>query len=88
MFPFSSISESTLAGHTSTFFRVSSQPEDEWVNGIFHNSPYGIFRLGSDRGIVKLELISSGLNTPKFRKTKCGDELEALQKIRKWMDKF
>ena len=88
MFPFSSISESTLAGHTSTFFRVSSQHEDEWQNGIFHNSPYGIFRLGSDKGIVKLELISSGLNTPKFRKTKCGDELEALQKIRAWMDKF
>ena len=88
MFPFTSITESTLGGHTSTFIKVSSQFQDEWVNGIFHNSPYGIFRLGLDKGITKLELISSGLNTPKFRKTKCGDELEALQKIRKWMDKF
>ena len=88
MFPFSSIDVSTLGGQTSTFFKVSSQHQDEWVNGIFHNSKYGIFRLGSDRGITKLELISSGLGTPKFRKTKCGDELEALEKIRKWMDKF
>jgi len=87
MFPFS-ITESTLAGHTSTFFRVSSQHQDEWQNGIFHNSPYGIFRLGLDKGTTKLELISSGLNTPKFRKCKCSDELTALEKIRAWMDKF
>ena len=88
MFPFSSITESTLAGHTSTFFRVSSQHEDEWQNGIFHNSPYGIFHLYPERGVMKLELTSKGLNTPKFRKTKCKDQLTALSKIRKWMDTF
>ena len=88
MFPFTSITESTLGDHTSTFIKVSSQHKDEWQNGIFHNSPYGIFRLGLDKGVMKLELTSKGLNTPKFRKTKCKDQLTALSKIRKWMDTF
>ena len=88
MFPFSSITESTLGGRTSHFIKVSSQFKDEWQNGIFHNSPYGIFHLYPEKGVMKLELTSRGLNTPKFRKTKCEDQLEALMKIRKWMDKF
>ena len=88
MFPFSSITESTLGGRTSHFIKVSSQHKDEWQNGIFHNSPYGIFHLHPENGVMKLELTSKGLNTPKFRKTKCSDQLEALMKIRKWMDTF
>ena len=88
LFPHLHISESNLGPHTSTFFKVSSQHKDEWSNGIFHNSPYGIFHLHSERGVYKLELTSGGLGTPKFRKTKCKDELEALTKIRLWMDKF
>ena len=88
MFPFTSITESTLGDHTSTFIKVSSQHKDEWQNGIFHNSPYGIFHLYPEKGVLKLELTSKGLNTPKFRKTKCKDQLTALSKIRKWMDKF
>ena len=87
-FPHLHISESNLGPHTSTFFKVSSQSQDEWVNGIFHNSPYGIFHLHSEKGVYKLELSSSGLNTPKFRKCKCEDELTALTKIKSWMDKF
>ena len=88
MFPHLNISESNLGHHISTFFKVSSQSKDEWSNGIFHNSPYGIFHLHSERGVYKLELTSSGLNTPKFRKCKCEDENTALTKIRNWMDKF
>ena len=88
VFPHLHISESNLGTHTSTFFKVSSQHKDEWSNGIFHNSPYGIFHLHSEKGVYKLELTSGGLGTPKFRKCKCEDELIALSKIRKWMDKF
>jgi|TARA_B100000902_G_C27012271_1_gene765414 hypothetical protein len=88
MFPFTSITESTLGGRTSTFIKVSSEFQDEWQNGIFHNSPYGIFHLYPEKGVLKLELTSKGLNTPKFRKCKCEDQLTALSKIRKWMDKF
>jgi hypothetical protein len=87
-FPYSKLDYSDLGGSTTTFIRVSSQFQDEWINGIFHNSPYGIFCLGLEKGVMKLELISKGLNTPKFRKCKCEDQLTALSKIRSWMDKF
>ena len=87
-FPHLHISESSLGPNTSTFFKVSTQTQDEWVNGIFHNSPYGIFHLHSEKGVYKLELTSSGLNTPKFRKCKCNDELTALEKIQSWMNKI
>ena len=88
MFPHLHISESNLGPHTSMFFKVSNQTQDEWQNGIFHNSQYGIFHLHSEKGVYKLELSSSGLNTPKFRKCKCEDETTALTKIKAWMDKF
>ena len=87
-FPHIHIDESTLGPHTSTFFKVSADPKDTWQNGIFHNSRYGIFHLHSERGVMKLELTSKGLNTSKFRKCKCADEIEALEKIAKWMKSF
>ena len=48
------------------------------------NHSYGIFCLADG----KLELISKGLNTTKFRKCKCNDQETALQKIQQWMEKF
>lgn len=84
MFPFLHIENRTLGDHTSTFFKVSADPQDTWMNNIFHNSRYGIFCLRDN----KLELISKGLNTTKFRKCKCSNEETALQKIQQWMEKF
>ena len=83
-FPFINTEISTLGGHTSTFFKVSADTQDDWINNIFHNSRYGIFCLADG----KLELISKGLNTTKFRKCKCNDEQTALDKIAQWMSKF
>ena len=83
-FPFINTETSTLGGHSFTFFKVSADNQDTWINGIFHNSRYGIFCLRDG----KLELISKGLNTTKFRKCKCNDEETALNKIKQWMDKF
>jgi hypothetical protein len=83
-FPYLHIDNSTLANHTSIFFKVSADTQDKWINNIFHNSRYGIFCLADG----KLELISKGLNTTKFRKCKCNDQETALQKIQQWMEKF
>ena len=83
-FPYIHIDNTTLANHTSTFFKVSADNQETWINGIFHNSRYGIFSLTDG----KLELISKGLNTTKFRKCKCNDEETALAKIAQWMEKF
>ena len=83
-FPFINTEISTLGGYTSTFFKVSADDQDTWINNIFHNSRYGIFCLADG----KLELISKGLNTTKFRKCKCNDEQTALDKIAPWMQKF
>ena len=83
-FPFINTETTTLGGHTSTFFKVSADDQDAWINNIFHNSRYGIFCLADG----KLELISKGLNTTKFRKCKCNDEQTALDKIAQWMQKF
>jgi len=84
MFPYINIDNSTLANHTSIFFKVSADTQDKWINNIFHNSRYGIFCLSDN----KLELISKGLNTTKFRKCKCNDQETALTKIAQWMEKF
>ena len=83
-FPYLHTDTSTLGNHTSTFFKVSADSQDSWINNIFHNSRYGIFCLADG----KLELISKGLNTTKFRKCKCNDQETALTKIQQWIEKF
>lgn len=83
-FPYIHTETMSLGGHSSVFFKVSADSQDLWINNIFHNSRYGIFCLSDG----KLELISKGLNTAKFRKCKCNDEQSALQKIQQWLDKF
>jgi len=83
-FPYIHIDNSTLGNHTSTFLKVSADTQDSWINNIFHNSRYGIFCLADG----KLELISKGSNTAKFRKCKCSDEQTAMQKIQQWMESF
>ena len=77
-------SESTLSASTSVFFHVSCDTPDTWVNKIFHNSRYGIFHLHTEKGKLKVELSSKGLNTAKFRKATVKNEEQAIEKIRSW----
>lgn len=76
---------STLGNRTSEFFKVSADPQKSWVNGIFHNSRYGIFHLYEEKGKYKLELTSKGLNTPKFRKCTVSGCSGAINKVLQWL---
>lgn len=68
---YNKVSYSELGGSAiSLFVNASADNIEEWVNGIFHNSRYAIFSIQSDKGVYKLEIISNGLNMPKFRKCK------------------
>ena len=78
-------SESSLGNHTSVCFKVSCDAQESWINGIYHNSRYGIFFLREEKGKLKLELTSSGLDTIKFRKATVKSEEHAINKILQWM---
>ena len=78
-------SESTLGNHTSVCFKVSCDSQESWINGIYHNSRYGIFFLREEKGKLKLELTSKGLDTIKFRKATVKSEEHAINKILQWM---
>ena len=80
-------SESALSMSDSVFFHVSCDAPDTWVNKIFHNSRYGIFHLHTEKGKLKLELTSKGLDTVKFRKATVKNEDQAVQKISDWVSK-
>ena len=82
--PYLNISDSTLGNRTSRFFHVSCDAKDVWENGIFHNSRYGIFHMYEEKGKLKLELSSKGLQTVKFRKATVTSEKHALMKIEVW----
>lgn len=74
------VSESSLGGHTSNFVHLSLDDKSEWKNGIYHNSRYAIFAIQDG----KLELISKGLDMPKFRKSKADNEAKVAEKIVKY----
>ena len=74
-------------GTESVFFHVSCDAPEAWVNNIFHNSRYGIFHLKTEKGKLKLELTSKGLNTEKFRKATVKNEDQAVEKICAWVNK-
>ena len=76
---------SQLSTSESVFFHVSCDAPSTWINGIFHNSRYGIFHLKEEGGKLKLELTSKGLNTNKFRKATVKSEDGARNKILQWM---
>ena len=78
-------SEYNLGPTTSVCFKVSCDAPEAWENGIFENSRYGIFFLREEGGKLKLELISSGLDTIKFRKCTVKSEAAAVNRIIKWM---
>jgi len=76
---------SQLSTSESVFFHVSCDAPSIWINGIFHNSRYGIFHMYQEGGKLKLELSSKGLNTEKFRKATVKDEAHAVNKVLQWM---
>ena len=80
---FYKVSHSELAGHHSDFVHCAKEDKADWINGIFHNASYGIFCLRDG----KLELISKGSNTEKFRKCKCDNMEVAKTKILAWLNK-
>ena len=78
-------SESTLGNSSSVCFKVSCDSPESWINGIYHNSRYGIFFLREEKGKLKLEMTSKGLDTIKFRKCTVKSEEEAINRILAWM---
>ena len=79
------VSLSTLGGDdkATIFLHLSADNKENWINGIYHNSRYAIFSLNSDS---KLELISKGLNMPKFRKCKVKGTHHVAEKIVKYFN--
>jgi hypothetical protein len=78
--PYCVLSESNLGPTTSYFIHLSLDKKEDWINGIFHNSRYAIFAIQGG----KLELISKGLDMPKFRKCNAKDEKNIAEKILKY----
>jgi hypothetical protein len=80
-FPASSVNRSTLGGeqNASLIVKVSLDPKEEWINGIFHNSRYAMFSIGGG----KIEMFSYS-KTVKFRKANASNVEEAISRIRAW----
>lgn len=74
------------ADQLTLFYYVAADDKDQWANGIFHNGKYGIFKYGTKD--KKLELISSGLGMPKFRKCNAASQHVADEKIIQWLSKY
>ena len=69
------------AANDTVFIRLALQPKDDWLNGYYENSKYGIFVIQDG----KIELFSKGLNAPKFRKTNIKD---LVNKLIKWKEAY
>jgi hypothetical protein len=65
----------------AVFITLSLQPEADWPNGYFENSKYGWFDIQDG----EIELISEGLNAPKFRKTNIED---LVNKLIEWKEAY
>jgi hypothetical protein len=83
-FPVSSVVRSTLGGeqNASLIVKVSLDPKEEWINGIFHNSRYAMFSVGGG----KIEMFSYS-KTVKFRKANASHIEEAISRLRAWKAK-
>lgn len=80
--PYVAVSTATLAGHSSLHVRVSLDPKDKWVNGIYHNSRYSMFTIRDG----KIEQIARHYDLAKFRKSKFKGFDDAVSKLKKWFD--
>jgi len=78
------VSVSNLGPTPTTFFHTSAQTADQWINNIYHNSPYAIFHLNNG----KLSITSKHHTMPKFRKCKCDNDQVAMTKIQAYYDKL
>lgn len=78
---FANVSYIKLGPSASLSVKASLDAPDEWAYNIFRNSRYAIFMIHNEKGVNKLELISSGLNMPKFRKCKIKSLDDASLKI-------
>lgn len=67
----------------SLFIRASKDHQENWPYNIYENSRYGTFALHNDG---KMELISKGLNMPKFRKCKVKNLKEIAEKLIKYFE--
>lgn len=81
--PFVSVSTSNLGGHSSYFIHLSLDPKDTWSYNIFHNSRYSIFSISDG----KIEQLSCGSKSLKFRKSNAKDLDSVVNKIQLWFDK-
>jgi len=84
--PYMTVTSSTLSNNQSQFVRVSCDDKQEWINGILENSRHGLFHIYPQKNKLKVELISKGLNTLKFRKATVKSDAEALLKIKTWTE--
>lgn len=81
-FPYVAVSTATLAGHSSLHVRVSLDPRDQWVNGIYFNSRHSIFTIRDG----KIEQIARHYDLAKFRKSKIKSLDDAAFKLKKWFN--
>ena len=84
IFPYYYVERSTLGGeeNASLIVKVSLDPKEQWINGIYHNSRYAMFHIGEG----KVELFSQS-KTEKFRKCNAKSIEEAANKIIAWSSK-
>jgi len=84
IFPYYYVERSTLGGeeYASLIVKVSLDPKEQWINGIYHNSRYAMFHIGKG----KVELFSQS-KTEKFRKCNSKSIEEAANKIIAWSSK-
>lgn len=68
-----SVDYSNLGGNenASLIVKATTQEKNQWINGIFHNSPYSMFSVSFNhhKNRYVIEQFSKGTNVPKFRKT-------------------
>lgn len=81
--PFVNVSTSHLDGHSSYFIHLSLDPKDTWSYNILHNSRYSIFAIRDG----KIEQLSCGSKSLKFRKSNAKDVDAIVNKIQLWFDK-
>ena len=84
IFPYYYVERSTLGGekNASLIVKVSLDPMEQWINGIYHNSRYAMFHIGAG----KIEQFSRS-KTEKFRKCNAKSIEEAANKIIAWSSK-
>ncbi len=79
--PYCKVYHNSLGGCSSLHIKASADNNDNWINNIYHNSKYAIFSLTEEKGVDKLELISSRFDMPKFRKCRVKNLDDVSDKI-------